>query len=405
MIFDLIKFSFKGLTHRKLRSWLTILGIFIGISAVVGLISLSQGMQDAITKQFEELGTDKITIAPGTAIFGSQAAFTSARLREKDLETIKRVKSVESAAGMIISNAVITFRDEEKTSFITGIPLDENSREVLKNSQSFEILEGRDLKQGDKYKAIVGYDIAKDDFFSKEVHIRDKIIIGGKEFKVIGILNKIGNRMDDSTIVIPIDTAKKIFNIEDDYRMIIAKIKSGEEPSDVAEDIKRALRRERGLKEGEEDFAVETTEDLVNSFKSILGIISVVLIGVAAISLLVGGVGIMNTTYTSVLERTRDIGIMKAIGAKDIDILIIFLFESGFIGLVGGIIGCILGITFALIITQFASAAGYGFIEIKISAELILFAIGFSFIVGAISGILPARRASKLQPVEALREL
>ena len=400
MIFDLIIFSFKGLSHRKLRSWLTIIGIFIGISAVVGLVSLGQGMQEAIAKQFEELGTDKITIVPGT-----KAAFTSSKLTKKDLETIKKVKGVEYAAGMIISNALVNFRDEEKTSFITGIPLDENSREILEDSQSFKILEGRDLRQGDKYKIIVGYDVARGDLFSKEVHVRDKLKIKGKEFKVVGILEKIGNRMDDSTVVIPLEVAREIFDLKDEYRMIIAKVKNGEKPSKVAEDIKKALRRERGLKEGEEDFAVETTEDLIKSFNTILGIVSIVLIGIAAISLLVGGVGIMNTMYTSVLERTRDIGIMKAIGAKDRDILIIFLFESGFIGLIGGIIGCILGIALALGVTQFASVAGYGFLEAKVSLDLILFAIGFSFIAGAISGILPASRASRLQPVEALREL
>ncbi|HDI06568.1 MAG TPA: ABC transporter permease [Candidatus Aenigmarchaeota archaeon] len=400
MIFDLIIFSFKGLSHRKLRSWLTIIGIFIGISAVVGLVSLGQGMQEAIAKQFEELGTDKITIVPGT-----KAAFTSSKLTKKDLETIKKVKGVEYAAGMIISNALVNFRDEEKTSFITGIPLDENSREILEDSQSFKILEGRDLRQGDKYKIIVGYDVARGDLFSKEVHVRDKLKIKGKEFKVVGILEKIGNRMDDSTVVIPLEVAREIFDLKDEYRMIIAKVKNGEKPSKVAEDIKKALRRERGLKEGEEDFAVETTEDLIKSFNTILGIVSIVLIGIAAISLLVGGVGIMNTMYTSVLERTRDIGIMKAIGAKDRDILIIFLFESGFIGLIGGIIGCILGIALALGVTQFASVAGYGFLEAKVSPDLILFAIGFSFIAGAISGILPASRASRLQPVEALREL
>ena len=405
MIFDLIIFSFKGLSHRKLRSWLTIIGIFIGISAVVGLVSLGQGMQEAIAKQFEELGTDKITIVPGTSVFGSQAAFTSSKLTEKDLETIRKVKGVKYAAGMIISNAVVDFREEEKTSFVTGIPLDENSREILEDSQSFKILEGRDLRQGDKYKIIVGYDVARGDLFSKEVHVRDKLKIKGKEFKVVGILEKIGNRMDDSTIVIPLEVAREIFDLKDEYRMIIAKVKNGEKPSKVAEDIKKALRRERGLKEGEEDFAVETKEDLIKSFNTILGIVSIVLIGIAAISLLVGGVGIMNTMYTSVLERTRDIGIMKAIGAKDRDILIIFLFESGFIGLVGGIIGCILGIALALGVTQFASVAGYGFLEAKVSLDLILFAIGFSFIAGAISGILPASRASRLQPVEALREL
>jgi len=403
MILELIKFSLKGLLHRKLRSWLTIIGIFIGISAVVGLISLAQGMQYAIAKEFEKLGADKITIIPGATLFGPQAAGAS-KLTESDLKAIKRVKGVENAGGWIMLQYSVKFKDEKATAYIIGWPLDK-SLKFLEESQSFEILEGRDLRKGDKYRAVIGYEVAKGNLFSKEVNIRDKLIIKGREFRVVGILKKIGSKIDDTTIVIPIDIARELFGLGSEYSMISVKVKGGENPSEVAEEIKKELRRERGLKEGEEDFAVQTMEDIRRRFSSVLGIVSVVLIGIAAISLLVGGIGIMNTMYTAVLERTRDIGIMKAIGAKDRDILIIFLFESGFIGLVGGIIGCFLGIFLALAITQFASNMGFGFLEAKISTELILFAIIFSFAIGALSGILPAIKASKLQPVEALREL
>jgi putative ABC transport system permease protein len=383
---------------------LTIIGIFIGISAVVGLISLGQGMQDAITKQLQELGADKITISPGSALFGPQAAFTTSKLTENDLRAVKRVRGVDNAGGLVMSTSPVEFKNERKTTFITGIPLDD-SLDFIEESQSFKIIKGRDLIKGDRYRAVIGYAVAQGNFFSKEVNIRDKLVISGQEFKVVGILGEIGNQMDDSSIVIPIDIARELFSLEDEYRYIVVEVKPREEPSEVAEKIKKELRKERGVKEGAEDFNVQTFEDIVDSLNSILGIITAVFIGIAAISLLVGGVGIMNTMYTSVLERTRDIGIMKAVGAKDRDIMIIFLFESGLIGLFGGIIGCIIGIILAVGATQVAASAGYGFLEAKISAELILFAVGFSFFVGAISGILPARRASKLQPVEALRNL
>ena len=403
MIYELVKFSFKGLSHRKLRSWLTIIGIFIGISAVVGLISLAQGMQYAIAKEFEKLGTDKITITPGATLFGPGASGAS-KLTESDLKAIKRVKGVENAGGWIMLQYNVKFGDEKAIGYVIGWPLDK-SLKFLEEAQSFEIMEGRDLRKGDRYKAVIGYEVAKGNLFSKEVNIRDKLIIKGKEFRVVGILKKIGSKIDDSTVVIPIDIARELFGLDSEYSMISVKVKENENPSEVAEEIKKELRRERGLKEGEEDFTVQTMEDIRRRFNSVLGMVSLVLIGIAAISLLVGGIGIMNTMYTAVLERTKDIGIMKAIGAKDRDILIIFLFESGFIGLVGGIIGCFLGILFALAITQFGLTMGFGFLEAKISMELILFAIIFSFVIGAISGILPAIRASKLQPVEALREL
>lgn len=404
MIGDFLKFSLKGLSHRKLRSWLTIIGIFIGISAVVGLISLGQGMQAAITEQFEELGTDKITISPGSGLFGPQAAFRSATLTESDLDVVRRVRGVDKAGGMLLSTHVIKFNEESVSTFVAGIPLDEPS-EFLEESQAFEVKEGRDLRDGDKYKVVIGHSIAKGNVFDEKVDIRDEITIKGKEFRVVGTLKEIGNQMDDSSVMIPMEVARELFDNKDEYDMIVAKIKTGEEIDKVSEEIKEELRKEHDLEEGEEDFTVQTSQDLMESFSSILGIVTAVLIGIAAISLLVGGVGIMNTMYTSVLERTREIGIMKAVGAKNNHILLIFLFESGLIGIVGGIIGSALGIGMALIVTQYAANMGFGFLEAEISLELIFFAIGFSFLIGAISGVLPARRASKLQPVEALREL
>ncbi|OQX86444.1 MAG: hypothetical protein B6D55_06035, partial [Candidatus Omnitrophica bacterium 4484_70.2] len=372
--------------------------------AVVGLISLGWGMQEAITEQFEQLGADKITISPGTSNFGPGAVFTTAKLTEDDLKVVMRVKGVDKAGGILMTTSYVEFRGETKSAYIVGLPVDD-SLEFLEETQSYEVEEGRDLRIGDRYKAVVGYTLAQGDFFKEKVAVRDKIIIKGKEFKVVGILEEIGSRMDDSSVMIPIDIARDLFDMENEYQYLIAQVEGNKKPSEVAEEIKKELRQERGLKEGEEDFNVQTLEDLIQSFNTVLGLVTAVLIGIAAISLLVGGVGIMNTMYTSVLERTKEIGVMKAVGAKDRDILTIFLIESGLIGLVGGVIGCILGIALAIGITQFAASAGLGFLEAKISLELIIFAIGFSFIIGAVSGVLPARRASRLQPVEALREL
>lgn len=404
MIQDFLNFSIKGITHRKMRSWLTIIGIFIGISAVVGLISLGQGMQEAITDQFEELGVDKVMISPGTSMIGPEAAFTTTKLTEDDLKVVEKVRGVDKAGGILMTTAYLGFRDETKTTYIVGLPTDK-SLDFLEDAQSYEIEEGRNLRSSDRYKIVVGYSLAAGNFFEDKIAVRDRLTINDKDFKVVGVLKEIGNQMDDRSVIIPIDVARDLFNMEKEYRYIVAKIDGSKEPSEVAEDIKEDLRKDRGLKDGEEDFNVQTFEDIVQSFNTILGIVTAVLIGIAAISLLVGGVGIMNTMYTSVLERTKEVGIMKAVGAKDRDIMTIFLVESGLIGLVGGIIGCILGIILALGVTQFAASAGFGFLEAKISLELIVFAVSFSFIIGAVSGVLPARRASKLQPVEALREL
>ena len=164
------------------------------------------------------------------------------------------------------------------------------------------------------------------------------------------------------------------------------------------------MRRDRGQKEGEEDFSVQTTEQLMESYSSILDIVQYVLVGIAAISLLVGGVGITNTMYTAVLQRRKEIGIMKAIGAKNSDILILFLLESGFLGLAGGIIGIIIGVSMSKgveIISQ--EYMGQMALQVTFPFSLIFGAMAFSYIVGSLAGILPAMQAAKMHPVDALR--
>ena len=171
----------------------------------------------------------------------------------------------------------------------------------------------------------------------------------------------------------------------------------------MAENIKEELRDSRDEDEGEETFSVQTFEQLLEQFNDILGIVSIVLIGIAAISIVVGGVGIMNTMYTSVLERTKEIGIMKAVGAKNSNIMTLFLIESGMIGLAGGMIGIGIGIGLSKIVEIVASEAGFLPIKAYLGAPLLLGALAFSFIIGAASGTFPAMQASKMKPVDALR--
>jgi putative ABC transport system permease protein len=181
------------------------------------------------------------------------------------------------------------------------------------------------------------------------------------------------------------------------------QVKKGFDPDKVAGDIKKYLRKSRGQKEGEEDFTVQTSEQLAESFSTVFTIVQVVLIGLASISLLVGGIGIMNTMFTSVLERTREIGVMKAIGARNSDIMKIFLIEAGLLCTIGGGIGIILGIGISKLIQYVAAQAGMGIIQAYFPWYLIVGALAFSFLVGTLSGIFPARRAAKLKPVDALR--
>ena len=219
-----------------------------------------------------------------------------------------------------------------------------------------------------------------------------------------GFLEKIGSPPDDNSAMIPLDVYQDLFDKKDEVGMIVAQIQPGEDIDVVSERIKKELRDSRNLDEGKEDFSIETPGQIASAFADILNIIQIVFIGIAAISLFVGGIGIMNTMFTTVLQRTKEIGILKAIGAKDKDILILVMIESGFYGLGGGIIGVIIGVGFAKIAELiFIRMVGPALLSIEINFILIISTIIFSFIIGCISGVLPALKASKSDPVLNLR--
>jgi len=403
MILDLFRLAINNLVHRSLRSELTILGILIGIAAVVSLISVGQGLQESINQQFESLGANVITVSPGAGLFSGAAGGGSAsELTDDDLRVIENVRGVEAASGFQFTVGQVKYDDQVKYTYVMGMPSDKIAKDLL-SAQGLKILEGRELKEGDRYSAVVGYSLAKKDFFSKNVKLRDKIWIQGQEFKVVGMYDTIGNPSDDSQIYIPMDSYRTVMNTTDSFALILVQIQDGFTAEEVGVNLEKALRKSRDVKEGEEDFTVSTPKQLAETFQSVFGIIQSFLIGIAAISLLVGGVGIMNSMYTSVVERTKDIGIMKAIGARNEHILMLFLFESGMLGLIGGIAGVIVGVGLAEIVQIFAAAAGYGFLKASITTELIAGSLIFSFVIGAVSGAFPARRASQMNPVDALR--
>lgn len=399
---DYFFLAFNNLKRRKLRSWLTMIGIFIGIAAVVALISLGQGMQNYINEEFEKLGKDKIMIQSKSFGPPGSATSPSLALTEKDLEVVQKVKGVEWALGMIYKLGQVEFKKELQITYVIGMSPEDV--ELMSEIQSFEIKDGRWFKSGDKYKVVVGYNHGYKDIWKRQVEIGDTMIIEGQEFKVIGIVEKVGNQYDDINVYAPKEVISDLLGTSDEISMIMAKTASGFNPEDVAETIERKLRKFRDEKEDQETFSVQTSEQLLQSFQNIFGAIQAVLVGIAAISLLVGGIGIMNTMYTSVIERTKEIGTMKAVGARNSDILTIFLFESGLLGLVGGAIGVVIGIGLAKGVEYALSASGMGsLLQAHLSWSLILGALAFSFVIGTLSGILPAMQAAKLKPADALR--
>ncbi|MEK6935016.1 MAG: ABC transporter permease [Nanoarchaeota archaeon] len=389
MISDYFRLAVNSITHRKLRSWLTIVGIVIGVAAIIALISLSLGLKATIEEQFEAFGADRILISPQ----GFQGPGTlSEGLTERDVETLEKIPEIDVVSPGMAFVGEVGFHNQVKFPWIFG---SRNADDILEDST--DLLEGRYIENNDKGAATIAYGIAHD-LFDDEVRVRNKINIKGKDFRVIGILEPIGNSQDDNTIYITLDDFREIYEREDEVGFIATKVKPGVDIPELQKKVERALERARG----DENFQVVTPTQILEQINQVLGVIQAVLVGIAAISLLVGGIGIMNSMYTTVLERTRDIGIMKAIGAKNSDILLIFLIESGLMGFVGGFFGVILGTLISLAIGRYSTQAGFKLI-VNINPSLMLFGLLFAFIIGMVSGIWPARQASKLKPVEALR--
>lgn len=404
MIKDYLLLPWREIKRRKLRSWLTLIGVIIGIAAVVSLISLGQGLQNAIAKQFSGLGNDKLFISAKGSSLTPGLSIDAVKITTKDLEEIRKTAGVKKAAAMIFSTARIEFNEKVRYFSIMGMSTDPEERALLGEAQNYKLLNGRVLQKGDKYKIVLGFEYTKKGLFDKEIGLGDSILIQNTLFKVVGFWERTGSPPDDQAVTIPFDTYADIFGTNDKVGLIVVQAQPGTSIESLADKVTKDLRKFRKLQQGKEDFSVETPQQLAATFTTILDIVQVVLIGIASISLLVGGIGIMNTMYTAVLQRTKQIGILKALGAKNSHILYLFLVESGMYGLGGGIIGALLGIGFAKLVEYiFVIAVGPAFLSVEINYLLLGGTLAFSFMVGCLSGIAPARRASKLNPVDSLR--
>ncbi len=399
---DYFFIAFGSLRKRFLRTSLTMLGIFIGIASVVALISLGQGMQNAINGQFASIGTDKVTVQGADAGFGPPGQNTAGVIDESDLRIVRSTQGVDRAAGRLLKSVTTEFNDEVRVIFASSLPHDVEGRDLVEDSLNLELFSGRLLKSADSGKIVLGNGVWTE-AFDEQIVVGDKIILNGKTFDVVGVLDKGAAFANDALFLNERDMRDIVDVNNDEFSMIVSQVSPGAVPSEVADRVERAMRRDRGQKEGFEDFRVSTSEELINSINTILGVVQAVFIGIAAISLLVGGIGIMNTMYTSVLERTREIGIMKAIGARNSDILWIFLLESGLLGMAGGAIGVVLGMGMSKAVELAGRQVLGDLLTASFPLWLIVGALMFAFVIGCISGVFPAKEASSKSPVDALR--
>ncbi len=404
MFADYLRIAIRSLVKRKMRTYLTMIGIFIGIAAVVSLIGLGQGLRIAITSQFGILGTDILSVQASGTSFGPPGSGAVTPITKDLIDKIEKINGVDIAFARYIESGTMEFNDEQAIGLAVSVP-EGDKRKIIEKMLNLKTEQGRLLRDDDTKGVVLGNDFKKDDTFGRGISSGDKILLNDIEFRVVGILEKKGSFMFDQSVLVNEQSMIDFLETDEDEVDIIAvKVKNEREIDAVKERIEKLLRKERDVDIGEEDFEVQSPQAMLESLDSALFAVQLFITIIALISLLVGGIGIMNTMYTAVLERTKEIGIMKSIGARNRTIFTLFFIESGLLGMVGGIIGIILGMIFAYGLAAIGRLVlGADLIQASIGFNLIIGALAFSFVLGTIFGVLPAIRASKLNPVDSLR--
>lgn len=387
--------ALQSIKERRLRSILTIFGIAIGIAAVVSLVSTGIGATEFIKGQLGSLGENKIFISPATSAgFGPPSSST--RLTQDDVDDVSKVRGVDIASGLFFSTLPVKYGNQVASLSVMGGDPKENQK-LFQDVQAFSLESGRFLKANDKDSVVLG-PVPATKVFSKNVNLGSKLDISGKEFRVVGIFQESGQQTNDNIILVPIDAIWEITGEKDVFTFIIVGVNDISRLDEIANNIQDTLDQVHGKKV----FGVTTASQLAANISTVFAGLSIFLSGIAGISLIVAAVGISNTMLTSVLERTKEIGIMKAIGASNYDVLKIFLMESALIGAIGGIVGAVLGFVIAQIINGASGTFGIP-LRTSVPPYLMLGGIAIAVVIGVVSGLWPAIRAAKLNPIEALR--
>ena len=395
------------LLHSKLRSWLTIIGIVIGVAAIVAIVSIGEGAQANINDRLSGLGQDLVTVSPGFERAGggfrggfgnsdrNNAPKTNVKnLTNNDLQVIKSINGLSFVNGVVNGRADVSYLAETTTVSVTGV-----DTFAWKNIVTTDLDSGRYLNPGDSNSIVIGNNLAKSTFKQPLVLNRD-INVGGRLFKIVGILK------EGSGIYMPIEQARDILeNVgKVKFDSITVKVSDSDFVDAKTAEIDSKLLISRHLTNKTKDYSVTSSKATLERIQGITQTFTIFLGAIAAVSLLVGAVGIANTMFTSVLEKTKEIGIMKAIGARNLDVMIIFLLNSGLVGFVGGLIGIILGSTISSFLPKLLTSLGPGgSVKTIVPASLLVEAMLLSIIIGMVAGAIPAYRASKLKPVDALR--
>lgn len=402
---ELLRISIRSLRANKLRSFLTMLGIIIGVATVIAMISIGQGTNQQVTSQIQSLGSNLITVTAGssqaTGGAGADSGSTNS-LQISDVDPISKIDTVKYVAPVMQVSAQLKNGSNNTSSTIIG------SNPSYADIKSWETDIGRFFTEDEvegKAKVVVLGSTTAENLFGKAGFdaIGSIIKINNIPFRVIGVLKSkgsTGSLDQDDTVIAPITTIQSRFQVgssKSSVRQILVEAKSPASIQSTIALMEYTMRQSHKLGNAEDDFKVQSQEDVLSSAESVTKTLTLFLGGVAAISLLVGGIGIMNIMLVSVTERTREIGIRKAIGAQEGSILTQFLFESVTLAILGGIIGVLLGFGGSKFVGSLMT------VTTAVSMKSVLLAVGFSAFIGIVFGVFPARQAAKLDPIEALR--
>lgn len=397
---EIIGSAIQALRNNLLRTSLTMLGIVIGITSVILIYSIGQGAVAFVTEELSSFGTDYFQINPGTSQFSTIAG--SDTLTFNDVDAIRNDKSLTNIRYVVpisMASVQVSANGEDKEVLAYG-----STHEIFEILRP-DLIEGEyfteeQIQSADKI-VVLGTDVVEELFGENSSALNETVRINNRTFRVTGVIESssaLAGGFINNSIMLPIDVVTREILGEEKLQEIDVGVYDQNSINQTIEDVEALLRDRHDLDEDDEnDFQIASAQDILSTVETITGLLTVMIAGISGISLVVGGVGVMNIMLVSVTERTREIGLLKAIGAKEKDILTQFLVESVVMSLIGGIIGITLGISGAFLISLVAN------IPFVLSIPAVLLAVGVSTLVGIVFGIYPARKASRMSPIDALR--
>jgi len=390
---DYIKLIIQDIKRRKFSSILTLSAISLGILSIFVIILVSQGFQQSLESEFEQFGTNLIIISSKDS--NIYAGSTGSGLSSSELNLVENRPYVKDVLPIFFRQGQVKYGNEFANTFVIGLEFKEDAFDIF----GIDIDLGRPPQSNDKYGAVIG-PVAASDMFSKKLNVGSNIYIKDTKFKVIAILEPVGNPQDDSQLYFNIDTLQEVYDTGDKIDMIYTIVDENYDVDLAKSNLELLLENRLG----DDTVELQTLAQMAEQLNEILRIIQLVLGGIAFVALIVGALGIINTMYVIITEKTKDIGIMKAVGARNQDILLIYMFQAGIFGLLGGALGLVVGALCTMAFEYFIQQAGYTFLEIGIDPFTTISLLFFSFLVGLLAGLIPAYKASKLKIVDTFRK-